>query len=333
MRVAILLFLLTSTAFAQLQPQPSGTKENLRGISIFDSKNIWASGAHGTYLVTKDGGVTWNVGKVPDADSFDLRGIRVFNKEVFVLAAGPGEKSRIYHLHVGKQWELQFTNQEPKGFFDCMAFSDPKHGIVVGDPANGKFQILRTRDGGRHWQYADPQKMPPALVGESAFAASNSCIAVNGIQNVWFATGGSAARVFHSADAGETWSVSDTPITHGAPSQGIFSLAFRDSLHGVIAGGDYQHPEQGGTNLALTNDGGKTWKPVNAPGQRFFSAVAYIGSTNPEIVAVGSAAFGYSKNELRTWAWFSPDSFNAVDSKQGVVYAVGADGKIAKLQK
>ena len=84
--------------------------------------------------------------------------------------------------------------------------------------------------------------MPAALDGEGAFAASNSCIAVNGKEDVWFATGGSAARVFHSSDSGATWGVTETPIMHGAASEGIFSIAFRDPLHGVIAGGDYAHP-------------------------------------------------------------------------------------------
>ena len=60
--------------------------------------------------------------------------------------------------------------------------------------------------------------------GEGAFAASNSCITTMGA-NIWFATGGPAARVFHSADAGETWTVTDTPITHGSPSQCIFCIA------------------------------------------------------------------------------------------------------------
>jgi photosystem II stability/assembly factor-like uncharacterized protein len=77
--------------------------------------------------------------------------------------------------------------------------------------------------------------------------------------NIWFATGGKAARVFHSPDRGQTWQVFNTPILHGPDSAGIFSIAFRDSLHGVIAGGDYKHPDQDGPNLAFTNDGGKTW--------------------------------------------------------------------------
>ncbi len=330
MRLALILFISTS-AFAQFQPQPSNTTENLRGVSIFDRDNIWASGSNGTYLVTKDGGKTWNVGKVPGADQLDFRGVKAFKGEAFLLAAGPGDKSRIYHLRNGKSWELEFSSREPKGFFDCMSFSDQKHGIVFGDPVNGKFQILRTRDGGKTWQLADPQKMPPAVEGEGAFAASDSCIATNGTRDVWFATGGSAARVFHSSDAGDSWAVADTPMVHGAASQGIFSVAFRDALHGVIAGGDYKNAEQASANLAVTDDGGKTWKLADAVPQKFFSAVAFVGGTTPGTLVIGSAAAGFSRDDLKTWASFTHDGFNALESKQGVTYAVGAGGKVAKL--
>lgn len=328
----LLTLLLTTTAFAQWQTQPSNTSENLRGLSIFDRDNIWASGTHGTYLMTRDGGKTWNIGKVNGGEDLDFRGIKAFKKDVFLLSSGPGEQSRIYHLRLGKQWELVFSNKEQKGFFDCMAFSDDQHGVVVGDPVNGKFQVLRTRNGGQSWQYVDPQKLPPAIDGEGAFAASNSCITTNGTQNVWFATGGPVARVFHSSDAGETWTVAETPIVHGAASQGIFSITFRDSLHGVIAGGDHQHPEQTGPHLATTDDGGKTWRLADVTPQSFFSAVAYIGGTNPGIALVGSAASAISRDELHTWVSTSRDGFNAVESKQSVTYAVGAGGRIAKFQ-
>ena len=52
-------------------------------------------------------------------------------------------------------------------------------------------------------------------------------------KNVWFVTGGATARVFRSQDAGESWSVAETPIMHGPPSAGIFSVAFRDGKHGA----------------------------------------------------------------------------------------------------
>ena len=327
MRLA-LVFLLTANGFAQWRPQQSPTTESLRGVSIVDRSEIWASGTHGTYLVTKDGGKTWTVNHVTGADDLDFRGVKAFRNHAFLLSAGPGEKSRIYHQSKGHEWELQFTNHEPKGFLDCMAFSDPNHGFVVGDPVNGKFQILRTRDGGTTWQYIDPHKLPPALDGEGAFAASNSCIATMGT-NIWFATGGPAARVFYSPNAGETWTVADTPITHGTSSQGIFSIVFRDSLHGTVAGGDYQHPDQTGTNLATTDDGGKTWKLVTTQPQKFFSAISYVDDRS--IIVAGATSSGIAADDLRAWKWFSADGFHALATSDGVTWAVGANGKIARL--
>src|SRR5206468_8034825 len=84
---------------------------------------------------------------------------------------------------------------------------------------------------------------------EGAFAASGTAITALG-NNIWFGTGGPKARVFHSADRGQTWTVSDTPIMHGEASQGIFSIAFRDATRGVIVGGDYKQPTKTGANIA-----------------------------------------------------------------------------------
>jgi hypothetical protein len=138
--------------------------------------------------------------------------------------------------------------------------------------------------------------------------------------------------VFHSANAGGTWTVKDTPVVHGAASQGIFSVAFKDALHGVVAGGDYSHPDQGGNNLATTDNGGESWKLIPISPERYFSAIAYMTARNPGFAAVGSAASGVSGDELHTWTWFGPDAFNAVESNSGVTYAVGSDGKIGVLK-
>jgi photosystem II stability/assembly factor-like uncharacterized protein/mRNA-degrading endonuclease YafQ of YafQ-DinJ toxin-antitoxin module len=278
MRVCLVL-LLAANSCAQWQMQASHTKESLRGVSVVNAKVVWASGTRGTYLLTSDGGKNWAAHQVPGAESLDFRGVKAFGSHVFLLAAGPGDKSRIYHTSdSGNHWELQFTNPEPKGFLDCMAFSDEQHGIVVGDPVNGKFQLLRTEDGGKNWHSVDSKNMPPALDGEGAFAASNSCITASG-ENAWYVTGGSTARVFHSSDGGTNWSVAETPLVHRAASRGVFSVAFKDVRHGVIAGGDYSHPEQAGANLALTDDGGRTWR---------LAAVQGPASPRP-----GSAGFVY----------------------------------------
>jgi photosystem II stability/assembly factor-like uncharacterized protein len=336
MRTAITLLLLTLNIFAQnWTAQQSHTKESLRGLSVVSRKIVWASGTHGTYLRTTAFGQTWIPAQVPGAESLDFRDVEAFSADLaYLLAAGPGEQSRIYKTSdSGKHWDLQFTNHEPKGFLDCMSFWDSQRGIVVGDPVNGKFQLLTTQDGGQHWNYISPESLPPAKDGEGAFAASGTCITTRGKSNTWFVTGGSAARVFRSTDSGKTWSVTETPITHGPASAGIFSISFRDGKHGVIAGGDYKEPEKGGANLAKTNDGGKTWKLVRIAQQKYFSAVAYLGGRYGGVFAGGSSCIGSSSNGLRSWKEFVPAKVNAIDSDHSSnIWAVGPDGTILRAE-
>jgi photosystem II stability/assembly factor-like uncharacterized protein len=280
--------------------QISHTTESLRGVSAVSRDIAWASGTHGTYLRTTDAGQTWTPAQVPDAANLDFRAVAAFSAdEAFLMSIGTGERSRIYHTSdTGRHWQLQFTNPNAKGFFDSMVFWDRTHGVVVGDPISDetgklKFEVFLTDDG-QTWRAIPPSQLPPAIEGEGSFAASNTCVAILGTSrksdssapdpNIWFASGGSAARVFYSADRGQTWEVFDTPIVHGPDSAGIFSIAFRDARHGVIAGGDYKRPNDDGPNLAFTDDGGKTWKLSTIHPQAFFSAVAYDRRVNNEAI-------------------------------------------------
>src|SRR5260370_5992713 len=102
--------LLSAIAIAQSGPrvQTSHTTESLRGVSAVSRQIAWASGTHGTYLRTVDGGRTWTPEQVPDAGGLDFRAVTVFSAdEAFLMSAGPGEQSRIYHTSdVGKHWQL-----------------------------------------------------------------------------------------------------------------------------------------------------------------------------------------------------------------------------------
>src|SRR5271167_2367502 len=255
----VLLLLAYHCCAQQFTIQDSHTTESLRGLSLLKHGIAWASGTHGTYLRSIDGGHTWKASQVFGADNLDFRDVQAFNlTDAYLLAAGPGDASRIYKTtDGGLHWTRQFTNTNPKGFFDCMAFWDTNHGIAVGDPVPDeqcrlKFELIATEDG-QHWNPLPSARLPSAVANEGAFAASGTCITTQGKRNVWFATGGAVARVFHSADRGQTWTVSETPITHGPDSAGIFSIAFSDARHGVIAGGDYKQPTQGSASLAFTN--------------------------------------------------------------------------------
>ena len=295
--VSPFFFLNAAKAESGPRVQVSHTTESLRGVSAVSREVAWASGTHGTYLRTTDGGVTWTPAQVPDAGALDFRAVAAFSAdEAFLMSAGPGEQSRIYHTgDGGKNWQLQFTNSNPKGFFDSMVFWDARHGVVVGDPVADesgtlKFEVLMTDDG-QNWRVIPPARLPAAMEGEGAFAASNTCLAVlsggwgqSNDQNIWFATGGKTSRVFHSADHGVSWEVFETPMVHGADSAGIFSIAFRDAMHGVIAGGDYKRPKDDGPSLAFTEDGGKTWRLSNLHPLAYFSAVAYDQKVNAQAV-------------------------------------------------
>jgi photosystem II stability/assembly factor-like uncharacterized protein len=333
MRIAALLSItlcLAQLACAQ-KPQTSGVDVQLRGISAVSDKVAWASGAKGTVLRTIDGGATWQRLEIVGAEALDFRDIQAFDQNTaFVLSIGPGDQSRIYKTaDGGKIWHRQFTNSDPKAFYDCFAFWDSTHGIAVSDSVDSKFPLITTSDG-MNWNPVAVKKMPPALPTEGAFAASGTCIATFGKNDVWFGTGGPAARVFHSADRGLTWTVAETPIIHGAASQGIFSLAFWTAKDGVAVGGDYKEPTKGESIAAITHDGGKTWQLTPKQPKGYRSAVA-VGIWQ-SLVAVGTSGVDVSLDGGNSWDPMFTEDLNAVSFRGGHGQAVGPAGKIVAIR-
>lgn len=333
---ALLLLLFTAAAYAQWEDQRSGTTVRLRGVSAVNQQVAWASGDKGTFARTVDGGKTWSSGHVPDSEGLDFRDVDAFSADVaYLLSIGEGEKSRIYKTtDGGLHWTLQFKNSRPTAFFDAMAFWDSDHGIAVSDPVDGRFLIITTNDGGATWKEMPPEGMPLALAGEGAFAASGTCIAVQGKRNVWFGTGGEGgARVFRSVDGGRNWSVTKTLMTAGK-SAGIFSLLFTDKNHGVIVGGDYASEREVGNNAAWTSDGGRTWRLVETKRpDGYRSGVALVfGNHGRSLIAVGPTGSDFSVSGGKNWRILSADGFHSVsfarNAKAG--WAVGEGGRIAK---
>ena len=146
-----LLTIFTFTINAQWQKQNVDTKASLRGLSVVNQNVIWASGTGGTFLKTVDGGKTWTVGKVPDADKLDFRDVEAFDANTaYLLSIGNGETSRIYKtIDGGKNWEKQFQATDKDIFLDAIAFWDKDHGIAMGDPVKGYYYLLRTTNGGK----------------------------------------------------------------------------------------------------------------------------------------------------------------------------------------
>jgi photosystem II stability/assembly factor-like uncharacterized protein len=328
----ILAMMLSMMAAPRWTMQTSGVTVRLRGVSAVSERVAWASGADSTVLRTIDGGTTWQNLTVT-SDALDFRDVDAVDAQTaYVLSIGNGPASRIYKTtDAGKTWTQQFKNEDPKVFLDAMTFWDANNGIAFGDSVNGQFYILTTADGGHSWSRVPQTALPPALENEGAFAASGTNIAVFGKSHAWIGTGAAAkSRVLHTADRGRTWQIADTPLASGA-SAGIFSIAFRDAKHGVIAGGDYRKEQEAVDNLAMTSDGGLTWTLVKGL-SGFRSVVAYVPGTKT-LIAIGPSGGDYSVDDGRTWTTIEGpgfDTFSFAAGKQ-VGWGAGAKGIIGRL--
>jgi photosystem II stability/assembly factor-like uncharacterized protein len=315
--------------------QHSGTAVRLQAIDAVDDNVAWASGLRGTYARTIDGGSTWTSAIVPGAELLQFRDVAAFDSlTAYLLAAGPGSQSRIYKTtDGGESWHIQFTNHEPAAFFDCMAFWDPDNGLAFSDAVDGEFIIIQTKNG-LTWDRILPDAVPDALPGEGGFAASGKCLLTQGDSTAWFGTGGSdVARVLKTTDRGATWSVATTPIVSGS-SAGITALAFRDSLIGLAAGGDVSEVGGYSDNIAITEEGGRSWTLAGRP--TFTGAIYGLASIGVGerslLLAAGPEGLDYSLDNAHTWVALDTLGYWSVDiATATAAWAVGPEGSIARI--
>ncbi len=314
--------------------QVSGVNATLRGVSAASDTIAWASGSGGTVLHTADAGATWQK-IVVTPDRVDFRDIDAIDTQTaYVLSIGG--TSRIYKTtDAGATWTLQFSTTDPKVFLDAMSFWDVNHGIAIGDSIDGQLYVLMTEDGA-NWTRVPADRLPPALPGEGAFAGSGTNIAVFGANDAWIGTNsGSTARVLHTRDRGRTWTVANTPLAANA-STGIFSVAFRDALHGVVVGGDYRQEAVAADNLAITSDGGATWTLVKDHAlSGFRSVVAYVPHADRTLIAVGPQGSDWSADDGHTWAPIEGPGFHTFSfAPSGTVgWGAGGRGAIGRLTR
>jgi photosystem II stability/assembly factor-like uncharacterized protein len=319
----------------------SGIDTNLRGVSadfahpLSESGDrsvvIWAAGSNGVILRSVDEGKTWTRLHVEGGDKLDFRGIRSFgDATAFVMSIGDNGRSRIYKTtDGGKTWQLQYSDKRKEFFLDALVCRSEKDCFAISDPIDGKFLLLHTEDR-EHWNELPRDSLPPALAHEGIFAASNSALTICGEHELFFGTGGPAARVFHSADSGKSWTVAETPILSGNVSSGIFSL--RCSGDTVVAvGGDYLNAGQPFRVAAYSLDRGATWKLADHAPEGFRSAVDVVDDRT--WVAVGPTGEDISTDNGAHWKHSASRNLNAIfvlDDR--TIPAVGTNGTVAEYK-
>jgi len=260
---------------------------------------------------------------VPGAESLDFRSVFAFSEsKAYLLSSGDGDKSKLFETtDGGRNWSLLYTSRE--GFLDGLKFWDAQHGIILGDAVGGNTVVLTTADAGRTWER---QSVPTSEPDEGAFAASNSSLFVSGSGEAWFGT--TAARVFHTADGGKTWTVAQTPIRHESKDSGVFSVFFSDTKNGIAVGGAYTKLEDAAHNVAITVDGGTTWTEPTTRPAGFRSAVACI---REKCIATGPSGSDISRDGGRTWAPLDKTGYHALTIAGQIFRASGADGRLGAI--
>lgn len=306
-------------------------------MSVVNDSVVWVSGHRATWARTLDGGATWTAGTL-EPDSLQFRDVHALSADTaYLLAAGPGEMSRIYRTNDGGHtWALQFVATDPRAFYDCLDFWDVNHGLVFGDAVDGHLAILTTADGGNHWTALPDSGMPPpqAAGSEGGFAASGTCLVTWDRREAWIGTGaGDTARVLRTLDRGRTWMAAPVPVLSGTGSSGITTLIRFNRQHGLALGGDLGGSDRPATGSgARTDDGGRSWTPVAAPA---FSGAIYGAAavrSGGWAVAVGPGGMAFTSNGGASWQTLDTTAYWAVGfSARDTGWSVGPDGRITRI--
>ena len=314
----------------------SGTGTNLRAISAVKIPAtghiaIWASGSHGVILRSIDDGATWTRLSVPGQPELDFRGIvAISDTTAYLMSSGEGDKSRIYNtIDGGQSWEQLYTDTNKSFFLDSIACLSDKICFALGDPRDGKFLVLQTTDG-HHWNSLPSRNLPDALPKEGAFAASNSNLLVISENELYVVTGGCAARVLHTTDAGKSWTACAVPIAADNASSGIFSITRSSENQLVAVGGDYANPIIAPRTAAFSTGDANSWQSPTQQPSGFRSAVTALNAN--ESLAVGPTGSDLSSDHAAQWKSFPAPPLNALFALDEThIYAAGPEGLIAQF--
>ncbi len=323
-------FLILSIAALNLRAQhievlQQDNPASIRGLSVVDDKVAWISGSKGTIAVTKDGGKTWDWQQVKGFEKSDFRAIEAFSSREAIIMSSGTPALILKTTDGGQNWKVKYKNIDTACFFDAMDFSDRLNGYVVGDPIDGKFVLMETKDGGETWHPF--RKCPNALRDEAAFAASGTCLRADK-NKLNIVTGGSRSRLLEYSPGNNIWDYSPLPIVFGKPSQGAFSFAWSANGSRVFVGGDYADDKKTDSVASYLTNRSNLIRSASAGPEGFQSCVEYISGET--FLSTGTPGSNLTTDGGKTWTKIDDISYNVCrKAKHGkLVLLAGNGGKI-----
>jgi hypothetical protein len=323
--LTIMMAALSFSAFSQVPSPFWSTIQNTnftvsaagtRFLDAVSPNDVWAIGYDGFapsanynwFTVSNNGGTTFTSGEVFPGDTStyilaNLDGVDATTAWVsYYMKAGQNMGGVHSTTNTGATW----TNMTPVGgytnaaaFTNVVCFVTPSVGIIQGDPVGGEYEIWRTTDAGGTWNKIPGASIPNPTSGEYGLV---NIYTKYGANDIWWGT--NKNRVFHSNDAGLTWSVSPTMTSSIGAALGVNDIAFTDANNGLAA--VYFGPTGAGTlTLWNTTNGGATWSMIPSidpnfgrndmcaiPGSGFFASAG---------AGTGNQVISYSTDNGNTW--------------------------------
>lgn len=249
-------------------PAPTPTPAaNVGPAGLIDAEHGWAVGDQ-RLLVTADGGASW----------------RDVNPPAPTQGGIPANLLGVEFVDPDHGW---------------VAFAEPFK--VISDPSFGRIDVWRTADGGLTWAKSTLPKAKINNAGDTLGPFSFDFLDLT--HGFAFISGNYThsagdSDLYWTADGGKTWSA-DRPTGAGFDGVAGSSVSFATADDAVIVG------TPGGSGIAVTHDGGKTWKqatlaaPAGTTGDiRIFSLPSF---SDAQTGLVGVRFQGDSQSQTRMY--------------------------------
>lgn len=303
---------------------------SLRGLSVVSDSTWWISGSQGTAAF-----IQYNYGKVDSKPLVgyahkDFRDIHGWNNQEAIILSVGDSTLILKSKNQWKQVDTVFTDYSEGVFVDAFDF-EGENGIAYGDAIDGILYVLESSDRGSRWSKIPAENLPSALGTEGGFAASGTNVdIIHG--SIYIATGAGIYPRLISGMVGQSdWEATPLPLQRG-PTQGAYSIVFKNTMEGVVIGGSFQDSTRADSVCAYTQDGGKNWTLLEngvVPG--FRSCVAY-SEVLDIYLAVGRTGIDYSYNGSEWIAISSEGGYYACSFGKKSAILVGRGGKCAKIE-
>lgn len=290
-----------SSPYTWINPIPLGVE--LYAVDQFADGRVMIAGDRGKFAISDDDGETWS----PHATGFArvLRGLGVVGN--FGILCGDG--GAVHRTtDAGRTWVWDWAPTDSRNLRDVAVLS-PERYIAVGGNLSNRGVIVATHDGGESWTVTD-----------SDVSVNFHSVTFPDSLNGWAC--GPPDVLFRTTDGGLTWERDENEIFRG---QLLRSVRFTTADRGFVGGGN--------EFLCFTEDGGKTWVPVDY-GEPFGNVQSgcWIDDTTAFVSASRLAGIIYNGGRVDHLTWRgAPNAQDVlIDPDRGLGFAVRGTPEILR---